>query len=53
MLYLSQCFMDDDDSEGYQSPVVDVVDVDVDELDAECEALADCDPIHLKIIWFG
>ena len=34
-------------SDGYQSPVVDGVDVDVDELDAEREALAHCHPIHL------
>ena len=41
--------MDDDDSEGYQSPVVDVVDVDVDELDAEREAFAHRHPVHL--VW--
>ena len=39
--------MNDDDSDGYQSPVVDGVDVDVDELDAEREALAHCHSIHL------
>ena len=44
MLYLFQCFMD-----GYQSSVVDGVDVDVDELDAEREALANSDPVHLRI----
>ena len=38
------------DSDGYQSPVVDWVDVDVDELDAEREALANGNPIHLIII---
>ena len=41
--------MNDDDSDGYQSPVVDGVDVDVDELDAEREALAHCHPVHL--VW--
>ena len=34
----------------YQSPVVDGVDVDVDELDAKCEALAYSDPVHLRRI---
>ena len=41
--HLFQFFMD-----SYQSPVVDGVDVDVDELDAEREALADGDPVHLN-----
>ena len=36
----------------YQSPVVDGVDVDVDELDAEREALADGHPVHLNRISF-
>ena len=34
--------------DSYQSPVVDRVDVDVDELDAEREALADGNPVHLN-----
>ena len=37
--------------DGYQSSVVDGVDVDVDELDAEREALADGDPVHLRILF--
>ena len=44
-------YLTDDDSDGYQSPVVDGVDIDVDELDAEREALADGDTIHLSVIW--
>ena len=46
MLYLFQYFMD-----GYQSSVVDGVDVDVDELDAEREALADGNPVHLRMLF--
>lgn len=43
-------FWHHDWSGGYQSSVVDGVDVDVDELDAEGEALADRNPVHLDSV---